>query len=172
MEFYVNNRRFSPFLVREIDCLTLLQDFLKQQVNIYTCTDFLQMPNKVFEKATYTSLEKKKLSRLRNLASIASKCPYPSFYYQEVPVSSEDLFYHDSQGVKKIKDKYLPYLPFLVVRSIDFSHSHLEGVDLSNTNIHTIDFSTLENHSIRDTNFCNVNLFIRSSVTKYRCTWG
>lgn len=158
VEFYINNQRLSPSIIKAKEHIQLLEDLRKNDIKTSITSQLQPFAIDFPNSDNFFSMEEEKLNRIRLLADKARNCPYPEFFYHQISVSEKELFYFEN-GYKRIKSEYLPFLPFLDVNSIDFSNSDLVGLDLSNTNIGHIDFSSLYQKSIQGTNFANVNLF-------------
>ena len=98
------------------------------------------------------------ITRLQKVSQLANNGPYPEFYYYQIPITENELFDLNS-GVKKVKEEYLPYLPFLDLSKINFSSVDFRNMNFADTNIEKVDFNTAYQHSIAGANFQNVNLF-------------
>ena len=173
VEFYINQERFFPSFIRKKEYPLVLKDIRNKDIRLIATSDLLQissinytikeeqLSDQLSNTPSYKysqTIKEEKLKRIQLVAKKAFESKHPCFFYHQIPVQEQELFSYVN-GCKVLNTDYLPYLPFLDLSSIDFSHSNLIGLDLSNTNIRKIDFSSLYQGSIQNTDFSNVNLF-------------
>ncbi len=156
LEFFIDQKKFSPSLIHSISFQQLLKNIESNQVRTQISS---QIPDFLDDSiAVCVPAKEEVITRLQRVSQLANNGPYPEFYYYQIPISEEELF-TTKQGYKKIKEEYLPFLPYLDLSKIEFTNTDLRNIDFSDTNIEHIDFPTAYQHSITGANFQNVNLF-------------
>lgn len=156
IEFFINNKKFAPSLIQSISFQKLLEDIKTNQIRTHITS---QIPGVLEYEEDKTKLPANSeiLSRIKRVNLLAKKSSYPEFYYYQIPISEEELFI-TKQGYKKIKEEYLPFLPYLDLSKIEFTNTDLRNIDFSDTNIENIDFTTAYQNSIAGSSFKNVPL--------------
>lgn len=155
VEFFIDQQKFSPALIHSISFQQLLQNIESNQIHTHISS---KIPGFLGEKSSSaTTLNEELITRVQRVSQMANECQYPEFYYYQVPITEKDLFYF-TDGVKKVKEEYLPYLPYLDLSKIDFSFVDFRNMDFSNTNIENVFFDTVYQHSIAGANFHHVPL--------------
>lgn len=156
IEFFINNKKFAPSLIQSISFQKLLEDIKTNQIRTHITS---QIPGVLEYEEDKTKLPANSeiLSRIKRVNLLAKKSSYPEFYYYQIPISEEELFI-TKQGYKKIKEEYLPFLPYLDLSKIEFANIDLRNIDFSDTNIENIDFTTSYQNSIAGSSFKNVQL--------------
>ena len=157
IEFFIGDKKFSPSLVQSISFPKLLEDIKTNQIRTHISSETPGILDCEEESVTVPAKEEI-INRIQRISFLAKKSAYPEFYYYQVPVSEEELFIR-KQGYKKIKEEYLPFLPFLDLSKINFSSIDFRNMNFADTNIEKVDFHTAYQHSIAGANFQNVNLF-------------
>ena len=156
VEFFIDGKKFSPALIQSISFQQLLEDIKTNQIRTHITS---QIPGVLEYEEDKTKLPANSeiLSRIKRVNLLAKKSSYPEFYYYQIPISEEELFI-TKQGYKKIKEEYLPFLPYLDLSKIEFANIDLRNIDFSDTNIESIDFTTAYQNSIAGSSFKNVQL--------------
>lgn len=155
VEFFIDHKKFSPSLIHSMSFQQLLKDIESNRVHTVVSSqisDFLDETS-----PAHIPANKEIISRLHRVLQLANNCSYKEFYYYQIPITESELFNVNS-GIKKIKEEYLPYLPFLDLRRIHFSNVDFRNINFADTNIEKVDFDTAYQHSIAGANFQNVNL--------------
>lgn len=156
VEFFIDGKKFSPALIQSISFQQLLEDINTNQIKTHIIS---QIPGilEYEEENVRIPTNDEILSRIKRVNSLAKESSYPEFYYYQIPISEEELFI-TKQGYKKIKEEYLPFLPYLDLSKIEFTNTDLRNIDFSDTNIESIDFTTAYQNSIAGSSFKNVLL--------------
>ena len=156
VEFFIDGKKFSPALIQSISFQQLLEDINTNQIKTHIIS---QIPGilEYEEENVRIPTNDEILSRIKRVNSLAKESSYPEFYYYQIPISEEELFI-TKQGYKKIKEEYLPFLPYLDLSKIEFTNTDLRNIDFSDTNIESIDFTTAYQNSIAGSSFKNVQL--------------
>lgn len=155
VEFFVDHKKFSPSLIHSISFQQLLKNIESNRVQTIISS---QSPDFSDDTSrTHTAANKEIISRLHRVLQLASNCSYPEFYYYQIPITENELFDLNSR-VRKVKEEYLPYLPFLDLSKINFYNFDFRNINFADTNIENIDFNTAYQNSIAGANFQNVNL--------------
>lgn len=157
IEFFIGDKKFSPSLVQSISFPKLLEDIKTNQIRTHISSETPGILDCEEESVTVPAKEEV-ITRLQRVSQLANNGPYPEFYYYQIPITGDELFDLHS-GVKKVKEEYLPYLPFLDLSKINFSSIDFRNMNFADTNIEKVDFHTAYQHSIAGANFQNVNLF-------------
>ena len=156
LEFFVDQKKFSPSLIHSISFQQLLKNIESNQVRTQISS---QIPDFLDDSLlVHVPAKEEVITRLQRVSQLANNGPYPEFYYYQIPITGDELFDLHS-GVKKVKEEYLPYLPFLDLSKINFSSIDFRNMNFADTNIEKVDFHTAYQHSIAGANFQNVNLF-------------
>lgn len=156
LEFFVDQKKFSPSLIHSISFQQLLKNIESNQVRTQISS---QIPDFLDDSLlVHVPAKEEVITRLQKVSQLANYGPYPEFYYYQIPITENELFDLNS-GVKKVKEEYLPYLPFLDLSKINFSSVDFRNMNFADTNIEKVDFNTAYQHSIAGANFQNVNLF-------------
>lgn len=156
LEFFIDQKKFSPSLIHSISFQQLLKNIESNQVRTQISS---QIPDFLDDSIAVCAPAKEEvITRLQRVSQLANNGPYPEFYYYQIPITGDELFDLHS-GVKKVKEEYLPYLPFLDLSKINFSSIDFRNMNFADTNIEKVDFHTAYQHSIAGANFQNVNLF-------------
>lgn len=156
VEFFINSKKFSPALIQSISFQQLLEDINTNQIKTHITSQIPGVLEYEEEKVKIPANDEI-LSRIKRVNSLAKENSYPEFYYYQIPISEEELFI-TKQDYKKIKEEYLPFLPFLDLSKVEFANMDFRKIDFSNTNIEHIDFSTAYQNSIAGSSFKNVCL--------------
>ena len=156
IEFFINNKKFAPSLIQSISFQKLLEDIKTNQIRTHITSQIPGVLEYEEEKVKIPANDEI-LSRIKRVNSLAKENSYPEFYYYQIPISEEELFI-TKQGYKKIKEEYLPFLPYLDLSKIEFANIDLRNIDFSDTNIESIDFTTAYQNSIAGSSFKNVQL--------------
>ena len=156
VEFFINSKKFSPALIQSISFQQLLEDINTNQIKTHITSQIPGVLEYEEEKVKIPANDEI-LSRIKRVNSLAKESSYPEFYYYQIPISEEELFI-TKQGYKKIKEEYLPFLPYLDLSKIEFTNTDLRNIDFSDTNIESIDFTTAYQNSIAGSSFKNVLL--------------
>lgn len=155
VEFFVDHKKFSPSLIHSISFQQLLKNIESNRVQTIISS---QSPDFSDDTSlTHTAANKEIISRLHRVLQLASNCSYPEFYYYQIPITENELFDLNSR-VRKVKEEYFPYLPFLDLSKINFYNFDFRNINFADTNIENIDFNTAYQNSIAGANFQNVNL--------------
>lgn len=156
VEFFIDGKKFSPALIQSISFQQLLEDINTNQIKTHITSQIPGVLEYEEEKVKIPANDEI-LSRIKRVNSLAKENSYPEFYYYQIPISEEELFI-TKQGYKKIKEEYLPFLPYLDLSKIEFANIDLRNIDFSDTNIENIDFTTAYQNSIAGSSFKNVQL--------------
>lgn len=156
VEFFIDGKKFSPALIQSISLQQLLEDINTNQIKTHITSQIPGVLEYEEEKVKIPANDEI-LSRIKRVNSLAKENSYPEFYYYQIPISEEELFI-TKQGYKKIKEEYLPFLPYLDLSKIEFANIDLRNIDFSDTNIESIDFTTAYQNSIAGSSFKNVQL--------------
>lgn len=156
VEFFIDSKKFSPALIQSISLQQLLEDINTNQIKTHITSQIPGVLEYEEEKVKIPANDEI-LSRIKRVNSLAKENSYPEFYYYQIPISEEELFI-TKQGYKKIKEEYLPFLPYLDLSKIEFANIDLRNIDFSDTNIENIDFTTSYQNSIAGSSFKNVQL--------------
>ena len=156
VEFFIDGKKFSPALIQSISFQQLLEDINTNQIKTHITSQIPGVLEYEEEKVKIPANDEI-LSRIKRVNSLAKESSYPEFYYYQIPISEEELF-TTKQGYKKIKEEYLPFLPYLDLSKIEFTNTDLRNIDFSDTNIESIDFTTAYQNSIAGSSFKNVQL--------------
>ena len=156
VEFFIDGKKFSPALIQSISFQQLLEDINTNQIKTHITSQIPGVLEYEEEKVKIPANDEI-LSRIKRVNSLAKESSYPEFYYYQIPISEEELFI-TKQGYKKIKEEYLPFLPYLDLSKIEFTNTDLRNIDFSDTNIESIDFTTAYQNSIAGSSFKNVLL--------------
>ena len=156
VEFFIDGKKFSPALIQSISFQQLLEDINTNQIKTHIASQIPGVLEYEEEKVKIPANDEI-LSRIKRVNSLAKESSYPEFYYYQIPISEEELFI-TKQGYKKIKEEYLPFLPYLDLSKIEFTNTDLRNIDFSDTNIESIDFTTAYQNSIAGSSFKNVQL--------------
>lgn len=156
VEFFIDGKKFSPALIQSISFQQLLEDINTNQIKTHITSQIPGVLEYEEEKVKIPANDEI-LSRIKRVNSLAKENSYPEFYYYQIPISEEELFI-TKQGYKKIKEEYLPFLPYLDLSKIEFANIDLRNIDFSDTNIESIDFTTAYQNSIAGSSFKNVQL--------------
>lgn len=156
VEFFIDGKKFSPALIQSISLQQLLEDINTNQIKTHITSQIPGVLEYEEEKVKIPANDEI-LSRIKRVNSLAKENSYPEFYYYQIPISEEELFI-TKQGYKKIKEEYLPFLPYLDLSKIEFANIDLRNIDFSDTNIENIDFTTSYQNSIAGSSFKNVQL--------------
>lgn len=156
VEFFIDGKKFSPALIQSISFQQLLEDINTNQIKTHIISQIPGVLEYEEEKVKIPANDEI-LSRIKRVNSLAKESSYPEFYYYQIPISEEELFI-TKQGYKKIKEEYLPFLPYLDLSKIEFTNTDLRNIDFSDTNIESIDFTTAYQNSIAGSSFKNVLL--------------
>jgi len=156
VEFFIDGKKFSPALIQSISFQQLLEDINTNQIKTHIASQIPGVLEYEEEKVKIPANDEI-LSRIKRVNSLAKESSYPEFYYYQIPISEEELFI-TKQGYKKIKEEYLPFLPYLDLSKIEFTNTDLRNIDFSDTNIESIDFTTAYQNSIAGSSFKNVLL--------------
>lgn len=156
VEFFIDGKKFSPALIQSISFQQLLEDINTNQIKTHITSQIPGVLEYEEEKVKIPANDEI-LSRIKRVNSLAKESSYPEFYYYQIPISEEELFI-TKQGYKKIKEEYLPFLPYLDLSKIEFTNTDLRNIDFSDTNIESIDFTTAYQNSIAGSSFKNVQL--------------
>ena len=156
IEFFIGDKKFSPSLVQSISFPKLLEDIKMNQIRTHISSEIPGILD-CDEESIMIPAKEEMINRIQRVSFLAKESAYPEFYYYQVPVSEEELFIR-KQDYKKIKEEYLPFLPFLDLSKVEFANMDFRKIDFSNTNIEHIDFSTAYQNSIAGSSFKNVCL--------------
>lgn len=156
VEFYIDQKKFSPALMSSISFQQLLKNIESNQIHMLISSDKLDYLDN--SKSVRMPANNEIIDRLQRVYELSHSKPYPEFYYHQIPITDDELF-DFSLGFKKIKDEYLPFLNLLDLSRLSFSNVDFRNINFSNTNIENVDFNTVYQHSIAGSNFFNVNLF-------------